>query len=82
METTRRFAVYLTNNEILTYEIPTQVDRSLQASYLDGVLREGEFVLETDQGLVIIPRDNVLKIEIIPAPEKLPPHAIRGVKQI
>ncbi|NEO83632.1 MAG: hypothetical protein F6J87_05135 [Spirulina sp. SIO3F2] len=45
-------------------------------------LTEPLLILETSEGLVIIPRQNIKSVEINVLPPKLPPYAIRGVRII
>lgn len=50
------------------------------AAMMDQVLNQESIAIEVEGRLLVIPVNSIRTIEVNPAPEKLPPTAVRGAK--
>ena len=58
-------------NEVRHRNAGTRIERSMAANYIGA---------EQDGKLVIIPTNNIQKIEIVPAPTGIISHVVKGAK--
>ncbi|NJK36960.1 MAG: hypothetical protein HC825_06670 [Oscillatoriales cyanobacterium RM1_1_9] len=71
------------NGESQSFEFPApQEEKAMLASYIQRILTAEELMLEVDNCLVVIPMQNIQRLEISPPPLKLPDTVIQGVHQI
>jgi hypothetical protein len=59
-----------------------QEEKALLASHIQRVLNSKELMLEIGDRLLVIPMQNIQKIELSPVPLKLPDIVIRNVRQV
>lgn len=59
-----------------------QEEKAVLASHIQRVLNSKELMLEVGDRLLVIPMQNIQKIELSPVPLKLPDIAIRNVRQV
>ncbi|ERT04527.1 putative bifunctional phosphoribosyl-AMP cyclohydrolase/phosphoribosyl-ATP pyrophosphatase protein [Lyngbya aestuarii BL J] len=78
---TVRMTIRYINGESDCFEFDSpQEEKALLASHIQRVLNSKELMLEIGDRLLVIPMQNVQKIELSPVPLKLPDIAIRNVR--
>ncbi|MGL5081552.1 MAG: hypothetical protein ACRC8A_08690 [Microcoleaceae cyanobacterium] len=82
-ETIFSLKIYYLNGESQSFEFPKpQGETATSASYIQRVLAAKELMLEVDNRLLVIPMQNIQRIEFSPAPQKLPDTVLQGVRQV
>lgn len=66
-------------NQIVFPAPVADADASL-AIRIEEALKSRYLVLESEGALLVIPVESIKYLQSFPAPQKLPPYAIRGVK--
>ena len=80
---TVRMTIRYINGESDCFEFDSpQEEKALLASHIQRVLNSKELMLEIDDHLLVIPMQNIQKIELSPVPLKLPDIVIRNVRQV
>ena len=67
------------SKKLLEFPAPVPDSDANLAARLQEALDARHLVVEADGALVVIPIGSVKYLRCVPAPEKLPAHAIRGV---
>ena len=81
---TRSITVRYVNGDEETFEFPAvgEGDPTNLATNIQKCLHEEQFIFELEDRVLIIPKQNILNIEVSPPPSKLPPLTIRNAKLI
>ena len=80
---TVRMTIRYINGESDCFEFDSpQEEKALLASHIQRVLNSKELMLEIGDHLLVIPMQNIQKIELSPVPLKLPDIVIRNVRQV
>lgn len=77
------FTITYTNNTQQVYKVPRQGDISTLSKRMDEFRQYNEMAIQTsDNKLILIPFNNVLRLEIDPFPEVYAKNMIHGASQI
>ena len=68
------------SKKLLDFSAPVADGDANLAARLKDALDASQLVLEADGAMMVIPVGSIKYLECIPAPNKLPAHAIKGVK--
>ncbi|MGK7926518.1 MAG: hypothetical protein AB4290_14975 [Spirulina sp.] len=81
----RIMTINYNDGTLQSFEWDADANRSDPANWYSKFMQnltEPFLILETSEGLVIIPKQNIKSVEINVLPPKLPPSTIRGVRII
>ncbi|VAW63809.1 hypothetical protein MNBD_GAMMA08-3071 [hydrothermal vent metagenome] len=77
MDTTKGVTIYFNDGTKLLIEYPKlDVNEYDMVTRLNEMLANKHFLVEADGAMLFIPVDNIKYLQVYPAPEKLPAHAI------
>ena len=64
------------------FEITQQKEEFTLARHIDDMLKQNQLVLEIEDRVIVIPIQNIKRLEVTPAPSKLPGYAIRNARLV
>jgi hypothetical protein len=70
------------NGEELVLECPLSGDDATIATRMQEALQRNQLLIETGEQLLVIPLVAVTRIEVTPAPDKLPRDTIRNARRV